>query len=123
MSPRLHPINFYENLRRSPSPIYRRKNLKKFRRKATVCGLESAEFHRYISNLFRYPPHSSKSSEKNWGRPSSPAPVQKNLENISGVGIDNMLKSTEFRRFASNRFRNIRLSSFWEFPTFSKSVK
>jgi hypothetical protein len=100
----VYPIDFLENLGRSRSPIYRRKNLKKFRRKATVRGLEHFKFHRYISNLSRYPPHLTNSSKKNWGRPFFPAPILKNLEKKLGVGINDVLNSTKIRRLGHSHF-------------------
>ena len=123
MSPRLNPIDFFGNLGRSRSLIYSPKNLKKIRGEATACGLKLSKFHRSISKRSLFPKHLTNSSKKIWGRPCSPAPIQKNLEKILGVGINNMLKFTEFRRFALNPFRNIPLSTFREFPPFSKSIK
>ena len=122
-SHRLHPIDFFENLGRSRSLIYWRKNLKKISRTATVYGLKPTKFHWHISNDSRFPPHSTNSSKKNWVRPCSPAPIQKKLEKLPGVGEGNVLKSTEFRRFVSNCFWNIRLSIFRGFPLFQKIVK
>ena len=121
VSPRLNPIDFFENLGRSRCLIYCRKNLKKIRRKATRNELEPAEFHHRISNLSRFLRHSTNSLKINWGRPRSPAPVQKNPEKILGVGINDVLNSTKFRRLGHSHFWNIQLSTFWEFPHFSKS--
>ena len=118
MSPRLHPIDFFENLGRSRSLIHCRKNLKKIRRKATVCELNRSKFHCRISNGSPFLRLLTNSSKKIWGRPCSPAPAQKNLENILGMWIDNVLRFTKFRWLCSIHFWINRLSTFWEFPFF-----
>ena len=123
VSPRLLPIDFFENLGRSRSLSYRRKKPKKILGKGSKNELEPTKFHCRISNHSRFPRHSTNSSKKYSGQPRSPAPGRKNLEKIQNVGIDDVLTCTEFSRLGSNRFWIIRLSTFWEFPSFSKLIK
>ena len=109
VSPRLLPIDFLENLGRSRSLTFCRKNVKKILREGIEGGLEPTKFRRCISNRFRFFRYSTISSKKNWGQPRSPAPDPKNLEKSLEVDVNDVLKSAEFRRPGLNRFRNKRL--------------
>ena len=70
-----------------------------------------------------FPQTFDKFVEKFSGGPRSPAPVPKNLEKINSVGIKVVLNLTEFRDLPLHFNWVIQLSTFWEFPLFSKSVK
>ena len=123
MSPRLIPVDFLGNLGRSRSLSFCQINLRKITKERSKVVLEPTKFHCRTSNRFCFLKHSKNLSKKFWGWPGSPVPCLKNLEKILSVDMVNVLKSTDFRRLSSNRLRNNRLSTFWEFPLFSKLVK
>ena len=123
VSPRLPPVDFFENLRRSRSLTSRRKNPKKIREDENGIVLELTKFCRRISNRFGFLKHSENLWKFFWGWPGSPVPSLKNLVKIQRVEIDSVLKATEFRCCIRNRFWYIWLQRFWEFPLFPKLVK
>jgi hypothetical protein len=104
VSPRLHPIDFFENWGRSRSLFSRQKNLKKIMGEGNEFTLKATKIRSRILNRLSFLEHSEKWSKKICGQPDSPVPSLKNLKKIQSVEIHSVLEATEFCCRVCNRF-------------------